>query len=456
MEESMSNSAPPVMRAASPKSFFKRFLTIMKMASIAILILLLLIPLYMVKSVLEERLERHDSSVREITSTWGKEQVIIGPFLIIPFKDKTLNFADGSGSLVRHAYFLPEKFTADGRIDPQRLHRGIYEAVVYSGKLDLTGAFIRPTFEEWKLDPQQILWDEAEIALSITDLRGTKESLQIKLGEQTIPLNPGGRLEGFEGGAYARVKGLKEMGETIPFAISLTFNGSRSLRFAPTGVNNEVRLASKWPDPSFQGSPLPAERKVDSDGFSSHWQVSNYGRSFQRQWTDKTAVNAAGVSSSVFGVDIVPVLDSYRYVERSINYGVLVIVLLFTVFFLFEILSAVRIHPFQYALIGIALCMFYLGLLALSEVISFSAAYWIGAAAASLMIVLYSAKVLRSAGRAGIVAAGLVVVYAFLFVILRLQDYSLLIGTAGLFALLAILMYVTRNIDWYARDSGAQ
>ena len=127
---------------------------------------------------------------------------------------------------------------------------------------------------------------------------------------------------------------------------------------------------------------------------------------------------------------------------------------MFTTFFLFEILSVVRIHPFQYALVGIALCFFYLGLLALSEIFPFSIAYWAGAAAALLMIALYSAKALKSTGRAYLVAVGLGLVYTFLFVILRLQDYSLVVGSAGLFLVLAIVMFVTRNIDWYARDSG--
>lgn len=461
MNENNSLSIP-----SSPyqKPFFKRFSTIFKMAAIAILILLLLIPLSMVGSVLQERLERRDAAVREITSTWGSEQVVMGPVLIIPFKrmQKTwkeqlvngrLENIETSEPVPHRAYFLPATFKAGGQLKPDRLHRGIYETVVYSGTLNISGSFARPSFEEWNVDPKQILWDEAEIVVSITDLRGAKESLQMKLADQIVPLKPGHKLDGFEAGVYARIKGLNDKAETIPFEMSLTLNGNRSLRFAPVGVNNDVQLTATWPDPSFQGAFLPVERRVGPDGFSAHWQVSYYGRSYPQQWTDKTPVNAASAASSLFGVDLVPALDAYRHVERSIKYGVLFIAILFATFFLFEVLSAVPIHPFQYALVGIALCLFYLGLLALSEVISFGAAYWIGAAAASLMISLYSAKVLHSAGRACIVAAGLALVYAFLYVILRLQDYSLLVGAAGLFLVLAIVMFATRNIDWYARDN---
>jgi inner membrane protein len=458
--DALKSSLPPIL----PKPSLKRFSTVLKMAMIAVLVLLLLIPLSMVTSVLQERLQRRDEAVRDITSTWGSEQVVMGPVLIIPFKYNQKTWKDQvvNGQVQRmevsetvqcRASFLPAMFKAEGQLKPDRLHRGIYEAVVYSGTLNLSGSFARPSFEEWNVDPRQVLWDEAEMAVSITDLRGAKESLQIKLAEQMIPLKPGRKLEGFEGGVYARIKGLNAEAESIPFEMHLTLNGSSRIRFAPIGVNNDVVLSSTWPDPSFQGAFLPADRKVGPDGFSAHWKASYYGRSYPQQWTDKAPVNAAGINSSLFGVDLVPALDSYRYVERAAKYGVLIIVLLFTAFFLFEILSSLRIHAFQYALVGIALCLFYLGLLALSEVTSFSIAYWTGAAAASLMIALYSAKVLRSAGRACIVAVGLALVYSFLFVILRLQDFSLLVGTAGLFLVLAIVMYVTRNIDWYARDN---
>jgi inner membrane protein len=466
MEEPMNNEPLGSVRPSSlPKPHGRRFSTIFKMASIAILILLLLIPLSMVQSVLKERLARRDAAVHEITSMWGSEQVVMGPVLIVPFKSMQKTWRKQAvnsqvedievNELIRsRAYFLPAAFKVNGQLKPDRLHRGIYETVVYSGTLDISGSFVRPSFEEWSVDPQQILWDEAEIAVSITDLRGAKESLQMKLAEQIVPLIPGRKLEGFEGGVYARIQGLKGKEGAIPFEMSLTLNGNRSLRFSPVGVNNDVRLAASWPDPSFQGAFLPIDRNIGPDGFAAHWQVSYYGRSYPQQWTDKTLVNAAGVASSLFGVDLVPALDSYRHVERSIKYGILFIAILFATFFLFEVLATVQVHPFQYTLVGIALCLFYLGLLALSEVTSFGAAYWIGAAAASLMIALYSVKVLHSAGRAGIIAVSLALVYAFLFVILRLQDYSLLVGAAGLFIVLAIVMFATRNIDWYSRDNG--
>lgn len=461
----MTDTARPLTPPAGPRSGDRRFSTVLKMAAIACLVLCLLIPLAMVESVLKERLQRRDAAVREVTSSWGSEQVLVGPVLVVPYrctqktwKDQIVNGrverVETRESLTGRAFFLPAALKAEGRLDPSRLHRGIYESIVYRGTITLSGAFARPSFEEWKVDPDQVLWDEAEITLAVTDLRGATEALQVRTGGTVASLKPGSRLDGLPGGIYARIKGLSAQTESLPFDIALTLNGSRSLRFAPVGVNNDVRISSPWPDPSFQGAFLPSRRDVRPDGFTARWQVSYYGRTYPQQWIGTQAVTAAQFNASLFGVDLVSVVDSYRFVERSIKYGVLFIALLFTAFFLFEVLAAARIHPFQYTMVGVALCLFYLIVLALSELLSFGAAYWIGAAAATLMISLYCVKALGSGRRALVAAAGLSAVYGFLFVILRLQDYSLLVGTAGLFLVLALVMYVTRNIDWYARDSG--
>jgi inner membrane protein len=241
----------------------------------------------------------------------------------------------------------------------------------------------------------------------------------------------------------------------IPFRLNLSLNGSGGLSFAPLGAQTTVKLTSPWPDPSFFGTFLPAERKVTRDGFEATWQVSYYGRNFPQQWTSQTAescLTPANAESSLFGVNFLSGIDAYRNTERAIKYGVLFIVLIFAAFFLFELLAALRIHPFQYAVVGAALCLFYLGLLSLSEFIPFGSAYLATAGATTLLICFHSAKMLKSGARTFIVAGLLAGIYGFLFVALQLQDYALLLGTGGLFAVLAVVIWLTRNIDWYARD----
>lgn len=455
---------PPV---PSPWPFLKRFATLFKIGGVALLILLLLIPLVMIRSVLSERLNRRNEAVAEITSTWGREQNIIGPVLVVPYRYSFKAWKEqpaGGGKTERievletalaNAYFLPATLAINGSIQPSRLRRGIYQAVVYAGELEVSGQFRRPDFSRMRISEQDVLWDDAIVTFAIPDLRGVKETLNLSWSATTHPLLPGSKLKGFQSGVFANVADFRGSDAVLPFQLKLTLNGSSGINFAPVGDENRVTLASPWPDPSFRGAFLPTERNVTDEGFTATWQVSHYGRDYGQYWTDQdasTGLNPGTATSSLFGVNFLSGIDAYRNTERAIKYGVLFLVLVFAAFFLFELLSELRIHPFQYVLVGAALCLFYLGLLSLSEFLSFGLSYLAGATVTTLLIAFYCAKVLKSGRRTLILTGLLAAIYAFLYVTLQLQDYSLLFGTAGLFAVLAVVIYLTRNIDWYARD----
>jgi len=448
-------------------SFLKRCATIFKMTGVTLLILLLLIPLGMIRTVLQERLGRRNEAVTEITSSWGKSQNIVGPVLVVPYRYSFKSWKETPGvggkiekvevveTAVANAYFLPSTLAVNGDIKPTHLRRGIYQAVVYSGTLALSGQFTRPDFTSLRIDEQNVLWDDALVAFAIPDLRGVKETLQLQWGENRFPLSPGSKLKDFSSGIFARVNGLKQTQGTIPWRLDLTLNGSGGINFAPVGAQNKIKLSSPWPDPSFRGAFLPTERNVSHDGFDATWNVTFYGRDYAQQWTDQNSaarLSSSSAASSLFGVNFLAGIDAYRNVERAIKYGMLFLVLVFAAFFLFEVLSGLRIHPFQYALVGAALCLFYLGLLSLSEFISFGLSYVTAAAVTTVLIWFYCAKVLKSGRRTLIIVGLLTGIYGFLYVALQLQDYSLLFGTAGLFAVLAVVIYLTRNIDWYMRD----
>jgi inner membrane protein len=448
-------------------SLLKRSATFFKMSGVAVLILLLLIPLGMIRSVLRERLERRNEAVAEMTSTWGRRQDIIGPVLIVPYRysfkswkekpavDGRIEKVEVVETAVARAYFLPRTLAVNSDIQPTLLRRGIYQAVVYSGKVGLAGEFARPDFSGWKIEESNILWDGAVVAFAITDLRGVKETLQLSWGDDMAPLSPGSKLKGFSTGAFARVGNVPQRNATIPFKLNFEINGSSGIYFAPVGDRNSVRMSSPWPDPSFRGAFLPSERNVTATGFTAIWRLSHYGRDYAQQWTDlddSAGLNSNSAANSLFGVNFLSGIDAYRNVERAIKYGALFLVLVFAAFFLFEMLSALRIHPFQYALVAAALCLFYLGLLSLSEFIAFSLSYLAAATATTLLIWYYCAKALRSGARALIIAGLLTAIHGFLYIALQLQDYSLLFGTAGLFLTLGIVFFITRNIDWYERD----
>jgi inner membrane protein len=448
-------------------SLLMRGATVFKMAGVAVLTLLLLIPLGMVRSVLGERLERRNQAVASITSTWGRDQKIVGPVLLVPYRQAVKSWREQAtvgGKTERVevvdvvtacAYFLPTNLAIAGEVTPKRLHRAIYEAVVYSGRLQCTGEFVRPDFSLLRIEDKEVLWDEAQVAFAIPDLRGVKEALSLKWGTASHPLLPGSKLKGFPSGVYANVSNLRASSAVIPFELALSFNGSGGLSFAPVGAQNTVKLTSPWPDPSFYGSFLPTDRKVNRDGFEATWHVSYYGRDYAQQWTDRDAaggLDPASAETSLFGVNFLSGIDAYRNVERATKYGALFIALVFAAFFLFEILSALKIHPFQYTVVGVALCLFYMGLLALSEFIPFGVSYLASAAVTILLVCFQSATMLKSGSRTFIVVLLLAGIYAFLYVVLQVQDYALLLGTSGLFAVLAVVIGLTRKIDWYARD----
>jgi inner membrane protein len=290
--------------------------------------------------------------------------------------------------------------------------------------------------------------------MAIPDLRGTKGALSIKFGNRIHVMLPGTKIPGYSSGAHAIIGDSVAHAQTTNFSLSIDLNGSRNIQFTPLGIRNIVSLQSTWPDPKFQGSFLPSERKLSSEGFTAKWDVSYYGRNYPQLATTKGGgvPDATTINESVFGVEFLSSIDSYRNVERSTKYAILFIAMVFTAFFLFEVLSSLRIHPVQYVLVGLALSLFFLLLLSLSEFLPFWASYLAAAISAVAMIVLYSARFLGSGRRTAILAAELVAVYGYLFVVLQLQDFSLLMGSALLAATLGALMYLTRNVNWYSID----
>ena len=439
----------------------------LKLLGVGALILLMLIPLLMIEGVLSDRLARRNEAVNDITSSWGKDQNIIGPVLVVPYLHhgtvvRSVTLPDGrvetrevAETTVAYAYFLPDTLDITGDVQTQTLHRGIYDAAVFRGQINIAGKFPAPDMAALKIDPADVLWKDAVVTLAVSDLRGTREGLTLEWGGKKIQLQPGSQLPGYTTGVTAQLTSDQPIAEPTTFSIALDLNGSSGIFFAPFGIQNSVTLKANWPDPGFQGAFLPAERHVRADGFDANWKVSYYGRDYPQRWTSRSGnerFTTTAVANSLFGAQFLRVLDAYRYVERSIKYGVLFFVLVFTTFFLFEVTARQKIHPLQYLMVGAALCLFYLALLSASEFIGFTAAYFIATFAATGLITWYCSHFLGGGVRTLIIGGGLIGVYTFLYITLRQQDYALLMGTAALFVLLAVVMWVTRKVDWYARD----
>jgi inner membrane protein len=255
--------------------------------------------------------------------------------------------------------------------------------------------------------------------------------------------------------------------DSLRFECDLNLNGSTDLYFMPFGKQTNVSLTSPWATPSFTGAYLPDSRTVDAAGFRAQWKVLQYNRNypqqgvgaflFRRQPGAAYAEGYKGESVSdptAFGVRLLTPVDEYQKTMRSAKYAVMFILITFTAFFFVEILDKRRIHPIQYLLVGFAVCLFYLLLLALSEHISFNWAYLASAAAILGMITFYVRYVFQNARLTALFSGILALLYGFYFSLLQLEDYSLLLGTLGLALILGTIMYLTRKVNWYKAYEG--
>lgn len=435
---------------------------LLKLILIGILMLALLIPLAMVRGLISERQARHDQTATEVANSWGMEQTLGGPVLRVPY---LLRGKDENGKpqvWTVSAIFLPEDLAISGQITPERRSRGIFEVAVYRARLSWKGTFRQPSFAAWGVAAEDILWDQAELAFGVPDMRGLRRSVTVSWAGQDLAMAPGGAVEGmWSRGLRTPVTGLSgaAAGQAYPFAFDVVLDGSRSLKFLPLGQQTTVTLSSPWPDPSFVGAWLPESRQVGEKGFDATWSVPYFGRSYPQQWRSVEATTVApqdALDASAFGVDLFLPVDAYQKTERSVKYGLLFLLLTFLTFFLYEVFNPFSLHPLQYLLVGSALCVFYLLLLSISEHAPFGIAYAVASAATVGLIGGYSAAILRGRLRALGTAAALAALYGYLYVLLQAEDYALLLGSVGLFAILALVMYVTRRIDWYASRPGGR
>jgi len=419
---------------------------------IGVVILVLQIPIGMITSQIYERQMTRDQAFSDITDKWGKQQTISGPRLVVPyFEIATLRNEHGvleQSKKTQYAIFLPEILDVTADVKNGVRYRGLFEVPVYQLALELNGVFNKPVFEQWSIDPALIQWDKAQLQIGVADPRAIQKQARVKWNEQQFKLEPGmGKAGDNEAGFHIAQLDLSN-GDTFTFSLSLALNGSTGLYVAPMAEDTQFSMASNWPNPSFNGYKLPNVRNISANGFSANWSVSYISRNYPQQWLGNE-IDTSQIYQSLVGVDFLSPVDNYRMVDRSIKYVMLFLLLTFVAIWLIEIIAKVRVHLLQYLLLGLGMCMFYLLLLALSEHIGFLWAYVVASIAVVLMTGLYSKAVLKTGKRASLIGGGITALYVYLFTLLQEQNYSLLFGSIGVFVVLAVVMYVTRNIDWY-------
>lgn len=420
----------------------------MKKESVMIRILLiffiilgLLIPLFMIQSLIDEREVYRNTAVMEIEKSWASGQTLAGPIITAQYTKTAYNTAGQAYAVVSDYHYLPDSLKLTGDVSPETRYRGIYEAVLYSSKIKITGKFNLKNLEENK---QAGAEEKIYISFNIDDLRGIRDKITLKINGKDVEVNPGLKRGAFlKNGFFADF--TPDAGiEDYTFEIDLALNGSEELAFVPLGKFTEVELKSNWANPSFSGDFLPVTRNITEKGFTAKWQVNHFNRDYPQEWISRTYE----IFPSAFGVKFLVPVDEYQQSMRASKYGIMIILLTFISFFLIEIFSGKSLHPIQYLLIGLSLVIFYSLLVALSEYIIFQYSYMLAAVMVIALISFYVKSVFENS-RLGVIISGLLIgAYGFMYVILQLQDYSLLLGNIALFSVLGLVMFLTRKVNW--------
>ncbi len=289
---------------------------------------------------------------------------------------------------------------------------------------------------------------DAKLCFGVTDFKGIEEAINCSYNNTPIELIPGlpSLMIDSSGLSAPIALSATDLAQTIPFKLTMKIKGSEQLQFVPLSGNSEYNLTSAWPNPSFNGNTLPAERQITKEGFKAKWAFNQANLPFDLVLTKENPINKNALA---FGINMVQPADDYAQAMRTAKYAILIIGLTFALSFITELMQQKPVHPIQYILVGFALTLFYTLLLSLSEYIKFDLSYLIAAVATILLISLYAKSHFKNTKSALIFGGILLTLYGFIYVLIRLEDTALLVGSISLFLLLAIIMYATRRINWY-------
>jgi inner membrane protein len=423
-----------------------------KVLGIGVLALLMTIPLMQVSGLVRERQQLRVNAITQIAQGWGGRQVLGGPVLVVP----TLRQETSTGATTPQWHAGSETLLADAlKMDVamavEKRGYGIYSAPVFVATVKLDGQFLAQDIAQFRRG-SDAPWQagKAELRLPVGDLRGLQEVSELRINGQPARFESSADRLGPWPNVVVPIDLDVLADRPIDVQITLKLAGTEALQLLPLARSTDVTMRAPWRDPGFVGAALPLEHQLDAHGFSAHWHLLDLNRSYGQHWTDASGGMDRALQASTFGVQLYQPVDVYQRNVRAGKYGLLFIAMTFVAFFLFEVLKRLRVHPVQYLLVGAALATFYVVLLALSEQIGFGAAYALAAAAVVAIVGGYAVAVLR-ARRAGLLLGGVLgLIYAMLYGLIAAEQYALLIGALVLLAMVALMMYLTRRIDWYA------
>jgi len=429
------------------------FKTGLKLAVLLGLLLVFIVPLSMIGSLVDEREQRQRATQEELISLQGGRQVVTGPLMLVPV---TVTVVSDQGILreqIREVAILPESLATRVRLTPEILTRGIYEVPVYQASVEMDIEFSLPQESALPVDRLvRVHWGEARVAIGIQGVSGLRTQPVVAVDGRAAAVASGNRQIGSARSGIAMAVSQAAPGSAHTATVALALGGGGSIHFVPTAVRSSLTMTSPWPSPSFSGEMLPSSRSLTDDGFESHWETTSLGMGMPEAWlaTDSSGSGEHWLHANRIGVELFRPVGHYQRTTRSVKYGILFVLLPMVALFLLEVFTSVRIHPIQYLMVAAAKTVFYLLLLSLSEQIGFTTAYWSAAAVTIILVTGYLSGLVARRGQALLVGGMVATEYLFLFTALQSEDYALLIGSLGLFVLLAVVMIATRKINWYA------
>ena len=413
---------------------------------IGFLVMLLLIPTFMIRSLIRERQDRRDDAISEVSEKWGQTQTITGPILSIPYTKYFTTEDNKTSTTTMYTHILPDFLEINGTIHPEVRNRGIYEVVLYNSELHFNGKVLIPDLGDLKISAKDIIWKDAFISVGITDMKGIEELITFEIDDNDYLANSGIETNDVIISGVSKIINNIKPNHDFEFSFNLNINGSNGLTLTPVGKETNVTISSDWISPSFIGHFIPTDHEINENGFTANWKVLHSNRNFPQKWVG----SKHKIEEFSFGVDLLIPVDEYQKNMRTAKYAFMFISLTFLSFFMIELLNKKVIHPIQYLLIGFSLLVFYSLLLSISEQISFKYAYLISSIATIALISTYTISVLKSRLQTSIIFSILVLLYVYLFIVIQLQDFALLIGSIGLFVILSLVMFLTRKIDWFS------
>ncbi len=437
---------------------------LLRFAIVGGLALLLLIPLLLIRGTINERERYRDEAVERVAQSYAGEQTLVGPVRVLPWTQTREVEVAVEGSAQRKTELrteqgydlqMPARLDVQGKLETDERRIGLFKVPVYRWHAQLSAEF---TESRYNAVPGRV-YGRPYLALGLSDVRGLVGTPNLRVDGKSVTLQPGaGVMQDTSKGLHAPLSVLADASQGVlaeggKVQLEFVLGGTRSLSVAPIGDDTRVALNSPWQHPLFGGSFLPNERSIDGSGFKAEWAVSSLASAAQTQLV--RAIRGEGGSVEALNVALVDPVDVYTQADRATKYGILFVLLTFVGFALFELIKQLKIHPLQYLLVGLALAIFFLLLVSLSEHIPFWQAYLVSAAACIGLQGFYLSGVLRSWKYALVFSTMLTLLYGVLYLLLASETNSLLMGSLLLFGILAVIMWITRRMDWYELSNRA-